>query len=680
VQPIISKFILPWFGGSPGVWTTCMLFFQIVLCGGYAYAHLITRMQPRTRAWLHTALVIAALVMLPIAPSDAWKPVGDEEPATRILLLLVATVALPYFVLSSTSPLTQVWFTRAGGGQPWRLYALSNVGSLAALLTYPLFFESRWDVRQQTWMWSAGFIAFAVLSLLGVWRDRAAQGADDSAAQNPAVGTSGPGWWSRFIWVLLPALASLVLLAATNHVCQDVAVIPFMWVVPLSLYLLTFIICFEHERWYQPAFWALPALLMLILAAIYNDVADDVTKIVTERTGFADFKWEWDPTYKQEIVICYSAVFLACMVCHGELARRKPAPRHLTEYYMLMSLGGALGGFFVSFIAPRVFNAHFEWPIGLMVVCCLAVIVLVRSAWDLRHRVIRLGLLFSLPVIAVPGLLHMKQRAFELEDRIERVRNFYGVLSVDEGRDDNGAPSWRSLYHGGIMHGMQDLDPDVREEPESYYGRRTGIGRVLEGLTEKSDARVGVVGMGTATVACYGQKGHVYRFYEINPDIIRLAKTYFYNLADMEKRGGIIEISPGDARLNLEREPSQNFDALLLDAFSGDAIPVHLLTKEAFEIYLRHMKADGVIAVHVTNRYLNLASVVQKIADEMGLGTTRIGTDLDGDNEITDYMLVTRNQEFLKANPAESPFDEVIFDVPVWTDTRHNLFEILERK
>lgn len=696
VQPIISKFILPWFGGSPGVWTTCMLFFQVVLCGGYAYAHALSGLDPRRRAWVHTLLVLGALATLPIAPGDGWKPTGSEDPAGRILLLLLATVALPYFVLSSTSPLTQVWFTRAGGGQPWRLYALSNVGSLAALLTYPFFFEPRWDVKAQTWMWSAGFAAFALLSVIGVWRDRSVP---EPAAASPEGGTTGggvaegrPRWWQRLLWVLLPALASMVLLAATNHVCQDVAVIPFLWVAPLSLYLLTFIICFEHERWYKPVPWALAAIVALALAATYHHLGEDLNLVLEKLAtlwgaaspGLAEtlrgMKGEWDPTYRQELVICFAAVFLACMVCHGELARRKPAARHLTEYYMLMSFGGALGGALVSLAAPRVFDAHFEWPIGLIAVCLVSLAVLLGSVWMLRSRLLRLGFLFLLPLLTVPALLYMGQRGFFLDERIERVRNFYGVLSVDEGWDDAGQASWRSLYHGGIMHGMQDLDPAVREEPESYYGRHTGIGRALDRLKDRPDARVGIVGMGTATAACYGQKGHVFRFYEINPDIIRLARSYFYYLSDMENRGGTVEIAHGDARLNLEREPPQKFDVLLLDAFSGDAIPVHLLTKQAFEIYRRHMKPDGIIAVHVTNRYLNLASVVNKIAVELGMGTTRIGTDRDGDHEITDYVLVTNDQAFLQANPRTSPFDEVEFDVPLWTDTRHNLFEILERE
>jgi hypothetical protein len=379
-------------------------------------------------------------------------------------------------------------------------------------------------------------------------------------------------------------------------------------------------------------------------------------------------------------VICFAAVFLACMVCHGELARRKPAARHLTEYYMLMSFGGALGGALVSLVAPRVLDAHFEWPIGLIAVCLVCVAVLLGRAWGVRSRLLRLGCLFLAPMLAVPVLLYMGQRGFFLEERVERVRNFYGVLSVDEGWDDEGRASWRSLYHGGIMHGMQDLDPSVREEPESYYGRHTGIGRALERLKDKPGARVGIVGMGTATAACYGQKGHVFRFYEINPDIIRLARSYFFYLSDMEQRGGTVEIAHGDARLNLERESPQKFDVLLLDAFSGDAIPVHLLTKEAFEIYRRHMAPGGIIAVHVTNRYLNLASVVKKIAADLRMGTTRIGTERDGDHEITDYVLVTNDQAFLQANPPTSPFNEAEFDVPLWTDTRHNLFEILERE
>jgi len=667
VQPVISKFILPWFGGSPGVWTTCMVFFQMVLFGGYAYAHFLTRLS-RRRQWLvHGLLVVAALAFLPITPDESWKPGGQEDPAGRILLLLSATVGLPYFVLSSTSPLAQVWFTRASRGSlPWRLYALSNAGSLAALLTYPFFFEVRWDVRGQTLLWSAAFVLFAALSIFILWRDhRAARGAPAEASVPGWIQDNGDvSWWRRALWLLLPALASVLLLAGTNHVCQDVAVIPFLWVVPLSLYLITFIICFEHERWYRPLPWAVLALGLVFLAAVYP--------------GLACMQ---DISYKMELLICFSAVFSGCMVCHGELTRLKPQPRHLTEFYLMMSAGGAAGGLLVSLVAPRVFDSYREWPLGLAAVFGVASLVLIRQT--LRVGSARTGRVLAgmAGAAVIAGGCYFNKWRVADEPRIERVRNFYGVVSVDEepyGTDYEF--TFRSLYHGGIMHGMQIIGDASLDDPGSYYGRHTGVGRALGSLAGRADARVGVVGMGTATALWYGEKGQTWRIYEINPEVVRLAKTRFTYIDDFEKKGGRLEVVVADGRLALEHEQSRQFDVLLLDAFSGDSVPMHLLTREAFLIYQRHLKPGGIIVVNCTNTYISLASVIRKIALDLGYGFTRIGTDWEDPHEITDYMLLTRDQAFLAANPPESTYDASYLDVSLWTDRRHNLFEILERE
>lgn len=682
VQPLISKFILPWFGGSPGVWTTCMLFFQAMLFGGYAYAHALTRLPLRAQGVIHLALIAGALLCLPITPAESWKPAGDEDPAARILALLAATVGLPYFVLSSTSPLVQVWFTRAtSGGKPWRLYALSNVGSLAALLSYPFFFEARWDVTGQAWMWSAAFLVFAALSIWIAWQDRRAAHPAAKKKQN-AEADGQVRWWQRPLWVALPALASVLLLATTNHVCQDVAVIPFLWVIPLSLYLITFIICFEHERWYQRLLWAPPALLLLAAATLYHEAMDwyEGMQINLPFGG----KWvvpEWfELTYKWELFICFGAMFFGVMVCHGELTRSKPAPRHLTEFYLWMSAGGALGGILVSLVAPRVFDSYREWPLALLATFGVAAFVPVLQGVIWRPRWLGLPVAVAGLAVFVIGAWFLHKHGPKDEPRLERVRNFYGVVSVAEDYDYETDAPWRSLYHGGIMHGMQIQGAGLNNEPLSYYGRHTGSGRTLSRIQRRADARVGVVGMGTGTALCYGQKGHVWRFYEINPEVVRLAREYFTYLDDFKKRGGILEIVIGDGRLALEKEEPQGFDALLLDAFSGDSVPMHLLTLEAFQIYDRHMKEDGVIVVNCTNRYIALASVIYKIAEKLGYGVTRIGTDLDGDHEITDYVLLSRDRDFIKANPPESPFEQTLLDVSLWTDRRHNLFEILEKE
>ncbi|MFZ2279332.1 MAG: fused MFS/spermidine synthase [Prosthecobacter sp.] len=771
VQPIISKFILPWFGGSPGVWTTCMLFFQVVLFAGYAYAHTLTLLPRRWQGIAHGLLLGMAIAMLPIAPNEMWKPTGTEDPALRILLLLFVSVGLPYFVLSSTSPLVQVWFTRTtNGASPWRLYALSNIGSLAALLSYPLFFEVHWDVLEQTTLWAVGFGAFVVLSLAGIWLDRN-HAIEAEAKPTVVIDTAAdhPGWLKRIQWVLLPALASCVLLSATNHVCQDVAVIPFLWVVPLSLYLLTFIICFEHERWYARicALWALLALPVLFLTCtesrlqgqsfwidfelmMHNHVEPLLNRLTGQKFHLSNI--DLTPNFIWELGWSFSAMFIACMLCHGELTRLKPAPRRLTEFYLLMSFGGALGGLFVSLGAPHLFTSFAEWPISLIVVAALACYILLRSvlrvkhvwewllaliitavtcgvAWMLIHhgiltqaevqkqlkidlmpppeviygtlagiglclavlvfRIIRrgfmrpalisitmLGMLFTLV------LLTMTDLGFKNDKKVERVRNFYGRLSVSEDDYQSGGETlqYRQLTNGGIIHGMQNLAPSIREEPTSYYGHQTGIGKALDSLKDRPDARVGVVGMGAGTVSCYAKSGQTFRFYDINPDVVRIAEKWFFYLEDARKRGAKVEIVVSDARLALDREPSQQFDVLLLDAFSGDSVPVHLLTQEAFTIYDRHMKPDGIIAVHITNSYLVLAPVIEKIAAAVGFKTVRIATEADGDHDSTDYILVTRNEAFLKTTPAELLGNEIELkqDVRLWTDRYHNLLRILD--
>lgn len=680
VQPVISKFILPWFGGSPGVWTTCMLFFQIVLFLGYTYAHLLGKLPRKAQAVVHASLLLAALLFLPITPEETWKPTGSEDPSGRILMLLMMTVGLPYFVLSSTSPLVQVWFTRgAAGANPWRLYALSNIGSLVALLSFPFFFEPRWDVVWLSKAWSGLFVVGMLLCLLALWMDfQRAGNVTEAHASAEAAADDHPGFGRRLLWMLLPAMASVVLLAATNHVCQDVAVIPFMWVVPLSLYLLTFIICFEHERWYArfPAIWAVPALVVLFVTCTWDQLDD--------QSWWPD-ELDLMPNYLFELGWAFGAMFLACMVCHGELTRLKPSPKHLTSFYLHMSAGGALGGLFVSLVAPRLFARHSEWPGGLIAVFLLTCVVLLVLSWRVKSRAGKSALFALVGIAGASGALFMGKLGWKsTEGKIVMLRNFYGTLAVTEWSPEDPASHSRELSNGGIIHGQQNFAPEFRSDPTSYYGHATGIGKALDSLKSRADGvRVGIVGMGAGTAACYARSGDTYRFYDINPDVPRVAQKYFTYLPDLEKRGAKLEIVVSDARLALEREESQQFDVLLLDAFSGDSVPAHLLTKEAFEIYRRHMKPDGIIAVHVTNSYLRLAPLMAKTAAEVGYKTRRITTESDGgDHDSTDYMLFTNNEAFLAATEDVLPDDDELekeakVNARVWTDKRHDLFQIL---
>lgn len=680
VQPVISKFILPWFGGSPSVWTTCMLFFQIVLFLGYAYAHLLGKLPRKAQAVLHASLLLASLVLLPITPEESWKPIGSDEPRARILMLLMMTVGLPYFVLSSTSPLVQVWFTRsAAGANPWRLYALSNIGSLVALLSFPFFFEPRWDVVWLSKAWSGLFVFGILLCLLALWMDFERGGRDQQV--HPLIKSNAddhPGLSSRLLWMVLPAMASVVLLAATNHVCQDVAVIPFMWVVPLSLYLVTFIICFEHERWYArfPALWAVPALVVLFVTCTWEQLSIE--------SWWPD-ELDLMPNYLFQLGWAFGAMFLACMICHGELTRLKPSPKHLTSFYLHMSGGGALGGLFVSLLAPRLFKRHSEWPGILIAVFLLACAVLLLLSWRVKSRAAKSALVAMVGLVGTAGAHLMSQLGWKsTEGKIVMLRNFYGTLAVTEWNPDDPASHSRELSNGGIIHGQQNFAPQYRAEPASYYGHETGIGKAFDSLKSRPDAvQVGIVGMGAGTAACYARSGDRYRFYDINPDVPPVAQKYFTYLPDLEKRGAKLEIVISDARLALEREESQQFDLLLLDAFSGDSVPVHLLTREAFEIYRRHMKPDGIIAVHVTNSYLRLAPLMVKTAAEVGYKTRRITTESDGGHhDSTDYVLFTNNETFLSATEDVLPDEHELkkeskVNARVWTDKRHDLFQIL---
>jgi len=658
VQPLVSKAILPWFGGCPAVWTTCLLFFQAVLFGGYLYAHLLDRcLTPRRQAIVHGALVAAALIVLPVGPGAEWKPADDSYPTARILRLLTATVGLPYFLLSATSPLVQAWFRgRYPGRSPYRLYAVSNFGSLAALLTYPLVFEPAMAVRAQSLLWSSAFLVYAMLCAAlaaCVWTVSSPLPAERSASASG--GGQGVRAADRLRWLALPALASLMLVAGTNHLCQDVAVVPFLWVLPLTLYLISFIVCFDRPQWYIRWLWAGAAAVELIGAA-----ACDHLKLTSSPLSLP-----------QELTLSASALFFVCMVCHGELYRLKPSPRHLTEYYLWIAAGGAAGGLFVGLVAPKLFTTYLEWPIGVAASALLCVGLLLTAGPGGRSRAIRYALI--LPPAAL-GLFFLAKWEFTLDSALDRSRNFFGAISVTEIHRDDPAKHLRLLKHGSITHGCQFLDPRKRRWTTTYYGENSGLGRVIEFLRRKGKMRLGAVGLGVGTLAAYAEPGDFLRFYEINPEVLRMARRHFFYLADCRTQWDVVL---GDARLSLEAQPPQRFDILVVDAFSGDAVPTHLLTQEAFEVYRKHLAPGGVIAVHVSNTYLRLGPVVRRVAESRGLKTTTIRGQKDDDRQLApnEWVLATLNEDFLREYPPE-PIDPSI-PAPLWTDQYSNLFQIL---
>ena len=651
VQPLIARLILPWFGGTAAVWTTCMLFFQTVLLAGYAYAHATNaRLAPRMQALAHTILLVVALAMLPISPDEHWKPLGGEEPVSRILLLLAATVGLPYFLLSATSPLLQAWFARARPGvDPYWLFAVSNLASLLALVGYPFVVEPYLGNEQQVWVWSGLFVAFAVMCAAVSWTSSGRGVAAEAAAAEEAK----PPTRAEFaLWLSLSAAGSVMLLAVTNHITQNIASIPLLWLAPLTLYLLTFILAFEGRSLYRPGYWWSAVLVW----------TGGMVWLLVDKDHQFDL---W-----LQLGVYLSGLFVACMFCHGELYRSRPQARFLTEFYLTISAGGALGGLCVAVIAPVIFNGYFELGVGLTAVALLAAIRFARL--NLTARLASLGVLMAAAGCAVyDGVKYQK-------DVLVSSRNFYGVMRVKEygtpGSDDH----LRRLLHGVILHGEQYLSESRRHTATTYYQVTSGIGAAILSLRERPDNRVGVIGLGTGTIAAYGRKGDTYRFYDINPEVVEVAKRDFTYLSDS---GARIEIAVGDARLSLEREPAQNFDVLAIDAFSSDSIPVHLITREALGVYLRHMKPDGIVAFHVSNRFLNLVPVVARLADEQGAHAVLVDEESDEDRTTSTWVLVSRNLKALERPEiveAGSTEPERRDDWRMWTDDYSNLVQILK--
>ena len=662
IEPLISKFILPWFGGSPAVWTTCLLFFQVVLFCGYAYAHLSTRfLAPRARVVVHSVLLTGAVLLLRVAPGEQFKPLNADDPTARILTLLSVTVGLPYFALSATGPLIQAWFSSVYPNRsPYRLYALSNLGSLLALLSYPFLFEPAFDVLTQARLWSSGFGAFVLLCAVCAWRVlpalRSSRARVHSEAAEPA------SWRARARWVLLPACASLALLATTNHVTSVVAVIPFIWVAPLSLYLVSFIVAFDHERWYRRRLFAGLTVALCLAVGCLDPLRDALDAI------------HYDFTFVDNLALHFATLFCICMVCHGELVRSRPNPVHLTEFYLLIAAGGALGGVFVSLVAPAIFSTFLEWTIALLVAFGLGFAILCARA--VRQRLGKAGTALA-AVAALGGLACIAHFQADDDSPLDIRRNFYGVVSVYDVDKDDPAQHHFSLAHGIVVHGRQFVAPEKRRTPTSYYAPNTGVGKALSYFQAQPELRIGAVGLGVGTVAAYVRAGHTIRFYEINQEVKYMAEKYFSFLSDCL---GESEIVLGDARLSLEREPAQHFHVLVLDAFSGDAVPAHLLTKEAFAVYLRHLRPDGVIAVNITNRHLNLAPVVAGLADAYHLSAIRIFTEPNQAqlSYRADWMLLTRNQAFVAATAAAPPPSTKHVAPLLWTDHYSNLFQILE--
>lgn len=741
VQLILGKYFLPWFGGTPAMWTTCMFFFQTLLFVGYLYAHAIANLVPvRLQGIVHTGVMIGTLCLfvslatvwhMPLLPSTNWKPQGPENPVLYLTLLLSVSTGLPYFVLASSGPLLQRWFANThSDAQTYRLYALSNLGSFLGLLSYPFLVEPWLNLKLQAELWAVGFctlISFCGFCALQLKHGNGPR--EQKLVGNHYSPNKAPNWpssWTCVRWFSLAACGSLLFLATTNQICQNIGVVPLLWVLPLSIYLLSLAICFERPAWYSRSVFQ-PGFLAALVGAVFLLNGGAITRLAFQ-------------------IVLYSIIlFLTCMVCHGELARSKPRSEHLTLFYLMVAGGGALSGAFVTFIAPRIFSFFWEYQLGLWLSTLFMFVALTcdRSSWLyasrfglaaiavgttllpasitlVMHGRIGFNYMFLSALVlcgtylvtrdTVPGFDRAKAQAApwfiaiamvvlgsvlllttnsQRQGAVLATRNFYGALTVQNINQDGGL-EWAAhrLTHGRVSHGYQFQLPAKRSLATSYFGITSGVGRAVTALRSEAQSsdkprglRIGVIGLGVGTLATYARPGDYIRFYEINPDVIRIARNpeYFTYLSDCRSA---LDIVSGDARLSLERElgnnGSQHFDLLAMDAFSGDAVPVHLLTGQAFQIYLNHVQDNGIIAVNVTNTYIDFIPVLVAVANSMGMKYAFVHSD--GDGRITvysDWALLTRGPglDGLRLPPVAETKPRR--RIRMWTDDYTNVFQLL---
>jgi hypothetical protein len=662
LQPMMGRFVLPWFGGGPAVWTTCMLFFQTALLAGYAYAHWLgSRRSAKLAGWTHIALLAGSAALLPITPNPGiWKPATTGNPAGHILLLLAAAAGAPYFLLSSTAPLLQRWFHGSRPGEsPWRLYALSNAGSFLALLSYPFVIEPWLRLRTQANLWSALYIVFAALCAWIAWKTAATP-----QAETPAQSGSGldrPSALDILFWLGLSITTSVLLLATTTQISQEIAVIPFLWIAPLAIYLLTFILTFESERWYRRSGFA-------VLAGVLAPVT---CALVTAASGV--------PVLAQ-IAVGLGALFAVCMMCHGELAGSRPAPRHLTAFYLTIAAGGAIGGAFAALIAPRIFTELDEYPLSLSLACALGFVSWMRGGalaeWTSRNFAVRI------PLIALLAGAATSLYAITSIGRpsVDARRNFYGILRVSERSDQNGP--LRELTHGVIQHGFEYLEESKRDRPTSYYGPHSGVALAIDAMPKPR--RVAVVGLGAGTLAAWAREGDTYRFYEINPAVEEIARKWFYFLKD--SRAHTTEVVLGDARVQLERElaagNSHDYDVIAVDAFSSDSIPIHLLTSECADLYRQRLAPGGILALHISNRSLDLEPVARGMAQHLGWRARMVIALADaerGENNSRWVLLTEKLETFQNSKIRDTILGWSAPGQPTlaWSDDFASLWQIL---
>lgn len=678
VEPIAGKRLLPLLGGSSAVWITCLVFFQGALLLGYLCAHFIAMRLSRRPQLLAYGFLLALSLIQVAGNLDPHPHASTTRPIFSVLWLLTTLIGLPFLTLSATNPLLQSWYAHGASGDhnssnpPYHLFALSNFGSLLALLAYPLLVEPNFSLRTQTLAWSVAFLVFVIVCgvimagrrNIPVVREREQSRAAVLGAAGPdATQTSvtaapskiadvAPSTASRVLWLLMAAGGSLLLSAVTSHLSQNIAAIPLLWIIPLTIYLLTFVLAFNGGKLYSR--WLMVRLLAVALGSIAYLIVDKSQDV---------------PIIVSIPLFCLS-LFIGAFFCHGELYLRRPAAPFLTQYYLLIAAGGALGSMFVGVVAPLIFNGSYEMAWCLVYTAALAAVLMWRQHWAWR-------IFWPAAAIGLLSVVVLQERA-DREDAIVLVRSFYGTLRVtDEPTDDGGR--YRTLIHGTIQHGMQFMTTeDLRRLPTTYYSRNSGVGLALDNCCKGRARRVADIGLGTGTLAAYGEPGDVFRFYEIDPRVEVISRNVFTYLRESKAQ---IEIAHGDARLSMEAEPPENYDVIAVDAFSGDAIPVHLLTAEALKLYQRHLAPGGIIAFHISNHFLKLGPVVKEQADHAGLHAVMVSTEDDDDTGAysSDWVLVTANEKFLELPEIAKASEKIEpqLGLRLWTDDYSSLLPIL---
>jgi spermidine synthase len=679
VEPMAGKRLLPLLGGSSAVWITCLVFFQTTLLLGYLCAHAIaTRLSRRAQLVAYGFLLALSLVQV-FANLNPHPHASTTRPVFSVLWVLAMLIGLPFLALSATNPLLQSWYAhgRVSGDKkssapPYRLFALSNFGSLLALLAYPVLVEPNFSLRMQTLAWSVGFLVFVVIcGIIIASRRKVPDILDVEQQLSPATTISEPAApqaaaaaapsllpdvvpspGERTLWLLMAACGSLLLSAVTSHLSQNIAAIPLLWILPLTIYLLTFVLAFNGGKIYSRR------IMMGLLPSALGGVA----YLIVDTT--------MDVPIMISIPLFCLTLFIGAFFCHGELYLRRPSTSFLTQYYLLIAAGGALGSMFVGVLAPMVFSGSYEMAWSLVYTAALAAALMWRQHWAWR-------IFWPAAAVGLLAVVVLQERA-DRENAIVQVRSFYGTLRVtDEETEDAGR--YRTLIHGTIQHGTQFMASDeLRRLPTTYYSRDSGVGLALDNCCKGRPRRVADIGLGTGTLAAYGEPGDVFRFYEIDPRVEVIAKNVFTYLRDSRAK---IEIAHGDARLSMEAEPPESYDVIAVDAFSGDAIPVHLLTAEAIKLYQRHLAPGGIIAFHISNTYLSLAPVVQAQADHAGLHAILVTTEDNDDTGAfsSDWVLVTSNEKFLALPEIAdaSAKIELKQGLRLWTDDYSSLLPIL---